>query len=251
PRGAEHAAYWRKTLEGLPPAPPLTGDLTPGPVRDNAGGFVRIALTEEVSRGVQELAVRCGATPFMVCTAAVRVLLHRLTGTTDVALGTVSAGRSSLALAHEVGLFANTVVLRTAYDPAAGFARLVEDCVRTALDAQEHEDHPFDQLVRDLDVPRQPGRNPLFDVLVETVISGTAETAAAGDGETVRHLRTEDKVSDFDLSFSFLIPPTGSSDATEVWVGHRADLFTRDAARALGERLHALLGELLEDPAAE
>ncbi|MEU6125558.1 condensation domain-containing protein, partial [Streptomyces sp. NPDC047123] len=255
PRGAEHAAYWRTALADLPPAPPLTGDLTPGPERANAGGFVRVALTDEVSRGVQELAVRCGATPFMVCTAAVRVLLHRLTGATDLALGTVSAGRTSLELAHEAGLFANTVVLRTPLDAGAGFTRLVEDCVRTALDAQEHEEYPFDQLVRDLGVPRRQGRNPLFDVLVETVISGTAETAGA-DGETVRHLRTEDQVSDFDLSFSFLIPPTGPADDTgtalagdtEVWVGHRSDLFSRAAAQRLGERLRTLLAALLAAP---
>ncbi|WP_316524277.1 amino acid adenylation domain-containing protein [Kitasatospora brasiliensis] len=249
-RGEEHAAYWRTALAGLPPAPALPGDRIPGPRRANAGAFARVGLGERVTDGVRALAVRGGATPFMVYTAAVRALLYRLTGAADLALGTVSAGRAAPELAHELGLFVNTVVLRTAIDPTAGFTRLVEDCVRTALDAAEHEEYPFDRLVRDLGLPRDQGRNPVFDVLVETVISGTGEASPADGGESVRHLRADEQVSDFDLSFSFLIPASGSAEEAEVWVGHRSDLFSREAATRLGERLRALLVALLDEPTA-
>ncbi|MET8628240.1 amino acid adenylation domain-containing protein [Kitasatospora sp. NPDC004669] len=249
PRGEQHAAFWRAALADLPPAPELPGDLVPGPRRGNEGGFARVALGQRVTDGVRALAVRTGATPFMVYTAAVRALLYRLTGAADLPLGTVSAGRATPDLAHETGLFVNTVVLRTALDPAAGFTQLVEACVRTALDAQEHEEYPFDRLVRDLGLPRDQGRNPLFDVLVETVVSGTGEDGRTG-GEVVRHLRADEQVSDFDLSFSFLIPQPGSAEEAEVWVGHRSDLFTRDGATRLGERLRTLLTEVLADPAA-
>ncbi|MBL1082719.1 amino acid adenylation domain-containing protein [Streptomyces actinomycinicus] len=249
-QGEEHARYWRAALADLPPAPALPGDLVPGPRRTNAGGFARVVLDERATEGVRALAVRTGATPFMVYTAAVRALLYRLTGAVDMSLGTVSAGRPTPDLAHEAGLFVNTVVLRTVLNPSAGFSRLVEDCVRTALDAQEHEEYPFDRLVRDLGLPRDQGRNPLFDVLVETVVSGTAGMAPSDGGETVHHLPADDQVSDFDLSFSFLIPPPASSECAEVWVGHRRDLFTWECATQLGERLGALLTELLAAPDA-
>ncbi|PKV84118.1 non-ribosomal peptide synthetase [Streptomyces sp. TLI_146] len=249
-RGEEHARYWRAALADLPPAPALPGDLVPGPRRTNAGGFARVALDERATEGVRALAVRTGATPFMVYTAAVRALLHRLTGAVDMPLGTVSAGRPTPDLAHEAGLFVNTVVLRTVLDPSAGFGRLVEECVRTSLDAQEHEEYPFDQLVRDLGLPRDQGRNPLFDVLVETVVAGDAGMAPTDGGEDVRHLPADDQVSDFDLSFGFLIPPPGSPERAEVWVGHRRDLFTRERATQLGERLRELLTELLAAPDA-
>ncbi|MBX7549178.1 amino acid adenylation domain-containing protein [Streptomyces sp. tea 10] len=249
-QGEEHARYWRAVLADPPSAPALPGDLVPGPRRTNAGGFARVVLDERTTDGVRALAVRSGATPFVVCTAAVRALLYRLTGTADMVLGTVSAGRPTPDLAYEAGLFVNTVVLRTVLDPSAGFGRLVEDCVRTSLDAQEHEEYPFDRLVRDLGLPRDQGRNPLFDVLVESVVSGTAGMAPSDGGETVHHLRAEDQVSDFDLSFSFLIPELGSSECAEVWVGHRRDLFTWERATQLGEQLRALLTELLAAPAA-
>ncbi|AYN37930.1 amino acid adenylation domain-containing protein [Streptomyces dangxiongensis] len=248
--GAAHSSYWRQTLGDLPPLPPLPADHTAGAVRDSAGGQARVPLDEELTGRLRAVAVRASATPFMVCVAAARVLLHRLTGLTDLPLGTVVAGRSAPGLAEEVGLFANTVVLRTALDPADSFAGLLERVRRTALDVQEHEEYPFDRIVEDLALPRTAGRNPLFDVLVETVMS-PAVTAGEGDGRrTARHLDEPPHVGDFDLSFGFQLPEPGTARPAEIRVGHRLDRFTAHSAARIGEQLREVLRAALDDPDA-
>ncbi|MBX7551999.1 amino acid adenylation domain-containing protein [Streptomyces sp. tea 10] len=246
--GAAHAAYWRQALAGLPVLAPLPADHAPGAVRGSAGGQARVALGEERTRELRALAVRAGTTPFMVCVAAARVLLHRLTGVADLPLGTVVAGRSQPRLAEEAGLFANTVVLRTVLDPAGTFTDLLDRVRRTALDVQEHEEYPFDRIVEDLAVRREPGRNPLFDVLVETVMSPTVE-AGTGDGRrTARHLDDPPEVSDFDLCLGFLIAEPGSGRPTEIRVGYRSDRYTARGAARIGERLREILDAVLREP---
>ncbi|MEU0052160.1 amino acid adenylation domain-containing protein [Streptomyces sp. NPDC006309] len=248
--GAAHSAYWRRTLGDLPPLPALPADHTPGAVRDSAGGQARVPLDEELTGRLRTVAVRASATPFMVCVAAARVLLHRLTGLADLPLGTVVAGRSAPGLAEEVGLFANTVVLRTALDPADSFTALLDRVRRTALDVQEHEEYPFDRIVEDLALLRTAGRNPLFDVLVETVMS-PAVTAGDGDGRrTARHLDEPPQVGDFDLSFGFQLPDPGTARTAEIRVGHRLDRFTAHSAARIGEQLREVLRAVLDDPDA-
>ncbi|MGR3937437.1 amino acid adenylation domain-containing protein [Streptomyces sp. BRA346] len=249
-RGEKHARFWRDALAGLPPTAALPVDHPPGRHRSNAGGLARIGLGERLTGDVRALSVRSGATAFMVYVAAVRVLLHRLGGAADLPLGTVVAGRGAARTADEVGLFVNTVVLRTPLAPDGSFADLLEAVRRTALDVQEHEEYPFDRVVDDLGIRREHGRNPLFDVLVETVLSGTISADAGGTGLTARHLRAAPEVCDFDLTFGFLIPEGDSGDPAEVWVGYRDDLFTARSAARFGEQLRELLQELVRDPHA-
>ncbi|MFC9756881.1 amino acid adenylation domain-containing protein [Streptomyces sp. NPDC056921] len=248
-RGEEHARYWKAALAGLGSAPALPSDRSPGPRRSNAGGSARIDLGERVTGAVRDLSVLSGATPFMVYVAAVRALLYRITGAADVPLGSVVAGRGTPDLAREVGLYVNTVVLRTGLDPQGSFKDLVDAVLQTALDAQEHEEFPFDRLVHELDLPREEGRNPLFDVLVETVISGTGQKSPVQEGQAARHLRMAEGASDFDLCFSFLTPESESAGTAEVSIGYRSDLFDARSAARIGEELRELLQLLLEDPA--
>ena len=75
----------------------------------------------------------------MAVHAALSVLLSRLAGTRDVAIGTPVAGRGEQALDDLVGMFVNTLVLRTDVEPSARFmpsrdisARRLSSSARTA-----------------------------------------------------------------------------------------------------------------------
>ncbi|MEV6731483.1 amino acid adenylation domain-containing protein [Streptomyces sp. NPDC051364] len=247
PAGAEHRAYWQERLAGLPEPLELPADRRRPAARSAAGGTVRLTLDPELTRALAELCRTNAATPFMGFTAALRVLLWRLCAQPDVLLGTVVAGRPDRRSAETVGLFANTVVLRTPVDPAGSFRELLAAVRTTAQEAMTHQEYPFEQLVEDLALPRDPSRNPVFDVLVETVLDDGAG-APGGTGPAVRHLDLEQPVSDFDLAFSFLDARAGAPG--ELWVGYTDDLFDRDSARRMGERLVHLLAGLLAGPDA-
>ncbi|MEV1086161.1 amino acid adenylation domain-containing protein, partial [Streptomyces sp. NPDC050211] len=247
PLGEAHRAYWAQALADLPEPLLLPTDRRRPAVRGFAGGKVRLPLPAELTDALAAACRDMAATPFMGVVAAVRVLLLRLCGQGDALLGTVVAGRTGRRAAGTVGLFANTVVLRTPVDADGSFRDLLAAVRATAQEAMAHEEYPFEQLVEDLRLPRDAGRNPLFDVLVETALSGTT-VAAGADAPGVRHLELDPPVSDFDLAFSFLEP--AADRPGELWVAYTDDLFDRASAERIGERLLTLLAGLLADPNA-
>ncbi|MFF5448560.1 amino acid adenylation domain-containing protein [Streptomyces sp. NPDC012888] len=246
PEGKAARAYWLDRLADLPEPLELPADRRRPATRSASGGTVRLTLDAGVAAALGALCRDQAATPFTGFTAAVRVLLWRLCGEPDALLGTVVAGRPDRRSAETVGLFANTVVLRTPVDTAGTFRQLLAAARTTAQEAVAHQEHPFEQLVEDLELPRDPSRNPVFDVLVETVLDDTV-TGPAG-GPAVRHLDLEQPVSDFDLSFAFRDARPGAP--AELWVGYADDLFDRSTAHRMGERLLHLLAGLLDAPDA-
>ncbi|MFH9819086.1 amino acid adenylation domain-containing protein [Streptomyces sp. NPDC017230] len=247
PRGEAHRAYWTRQLAGLPEPLELPADRRRRAGRDSTGGKVRLPLPAELTDALAAACRDAAATSFMGVVAAVRVLLLKLCGQGDALLGTIDAGRVGSRAAATVGLFANTVVLRTPVDPDRSFRELLAAVRTTAQEALDHAEYPFERLVEDLRLPRDASRNPLFDVLVETALSGTAVTGDA-TGPGVRHLELDPPVSDFDLAFSFL---EASRDRPgELWVAYTDDLFDRATAHRIGERLLTLLTGLLAAPDA-
>ena len=109
---------------------------------------------------------------FMLLAALVKVLIHRYSGETDISIGFPIAGREHRDLEGQIGLFANTLVLRSRLDDAQSFASLLEQIRLSAAAVYDHQDYPLDQLVQDLNPPRDPSRNPLFDIML--VLQNTA-----------------------------------------------------------------------------
>ena len=158
-------AYWTRTLGGELPLLDLPADRPRPAVRTSAGAVERFALPAPLTIGVHDLARREQATPFMVLLAAFTTLLHRYTGQTDVMVGTPIANRSRLETEGLIGLFANTLVLRTDLSGAPTFRELLRRVRTTALGTYAHQDTPFEKLVEVLQPARDMSRSPLFDVM--------------------------------------------------------------------------------------
>ncbi|MGI1850075.1 condensation domain-containing protein, partial [Rhodococcus sp. SJ] len=89
----QQLAYWRSTLADAPERLDLPSDRPRPAVASNAGAGQRFSIDAAVHAGIEELARDHGVTPFMVVHAALAVLLARLSGTRDIAIGTPVAGR--------------------------------------------------------------------------------------------------------------------------------------------------------------
>ncbi|GIJ29220.1 hypothetical protein Vqi01_43820 [Micromonospora qiuiae] len=198
--------FWKQALAGLPDEIGLPFD-RPRPVTPSyRGSLLDLHVDAEVHEGLIQLSRRAGATIFMVFHAAFAVLLSKLSGGTDIPIGTPVAGRGDEALDELVGFFVNTVVLRSDLSGNPTFEELltrVRDC---DLDALAHQEIPFEQLVRELNPVRAVGRNPLFQVsmtaqptdtrLALPGVRATGETRVFGVSRFDLHVNFDERYTD-------------------------------------------------------
>ncbi|MDS1115206.1 amino acid adenylation domain-containing protein [Gordonia westfalica] len=156
--------YWQRHLSGLPDLLALPTD-RPRPAKPRMrGGELHTEIEAELVERMRAVARSTGTTPFMVAHSVLALLLSRLGGTDDIAVGTPVAGRHHRDLVDLVGMFVGTVVLRTRIDPNSTFAELLSHVRTVDLDAFEHADVPFDRLVDALRPRRSAAHHPLFQV---------------------------------------------------------------------------------------
>ena len=158
-------AFWHRTLVDAPQTLPLPCDRPRPKEASYRGGVVPTALPTDLSDRLRRYAERTGTTPFMVLMTAFQVLLGRLSGRTDLVVGTPIANRRLPVLEDVVGFFANTLAFRGRWDDHDGFADLLSRTRTQALDAYHHQDLPFEVLVERLNPERALDRMPLVQAV--------------------------------------------------------------------------------------
>jgi amino acid adenylation domain-containing protein len=161
----QQAAYWKTTLSGAPALLELPTD-HPRPVRrDFAGGYVELALDEQLTAGLKDLSRRQGTTLYMTLLAGWAILLARLSGQQDVVIGSPVANRGRAEIENLIGFFVNTLALRLDLSGSPRVSELLEQTKAQSLAAQQHQDIPFEQVVELAQPVRSLAHSPLFQVM--------------------------------------------------------------------------------------
>ncbi|HWS88113.1 MAG TPA: amino acid adenylation domain-containing protein, partial [Pyrinomonadaceae bacterium] len=189
--------YWRKQLGGQLPVLELPAKARP-PVATHRGATVTKTLERQLSARLVELGQSHGATLYVTLLAAFNTLLWRYTGQTDLLVGTPVAGRNRLETEELIGLFVNTLVLRTDISGDPTFGELLGRVRETALEAQAHQDVPFEMLVEELQPERDLSRPPLFQVML--VVENIALTELQLEGVVSEELSVDSGTAKFDLT---------------------------------------------------
>src|SRR6185295_6668844 len=129
-------AFWRRELEGAPPALEMPTDRPRPSIESFRGASLPLAITGDLYRELAALARARGATPFMLLTAALAALLSRWTGQDDIVLGAPIANRPRPDLEGLIGMFVNTLALRVRLAEGS-FAAVLAAVRRTTLAAFE------------------------------------------------------------------------------------------------------------------
>ncbi|NWE17269.1 non-ribosomal peptide synthetase [Pseudomonas yamanorum] len=158
-------AYWQKQLGGEQPTLQLPADFPRPAMMSYRGARLDCVLAPELAAGLKHLAQREGVTLYMLLLASWQILMYRYTGQTDVRVGVAVANRSRAQTERLIGFFVNTQVLKTLVDGRAPFSQLLAQVKQTALQAQEFQDLPFEQLVELLQPERSLSHSPLFQVM--------------------------------------------------------------------------------------
>ena len=162
---AEQLSYWQRQLGGELPVLELPTDRPRPAVQSYRGARESMVLSEELTQQLKALSQREGCTLFMTLLAAFQVLLHRYTRQDDIVVGTVVAGRTRVEVEPLIGLFINSLVLRTDLSGDPSFRELLRRVREVTLGAYAHQDVPFEKLVEELQPERAAGRSPLFQVV--------------------------------------------------------------------------------------
>ncbi|WP_460365526.1 amino acid adenylation domain-containing protein, partial [Actinocorallia lasiicapitis] len=236
--GLEH---WTKTLAGMPDVLPLPTD-RPRPGRlSQRGAAVPVRIGAELRDRLAALGAERRASLFMVVQAAFAGLLTRLGAGEDVPIGTPVVHRPDPALDDLVGMFTDTLVLRTDTSGDPSFGALLDRVRAANLAAYTRQDVPFDRIVEALSPVRSLARHPLFQVMLTFLERpGPVELP----GVTVTALEPSGGTAKFDLSLSLAEEPDGLNGTLE----YSLDLFERATAERIAARLVRLLAAVAADP---
>ncbi|GIQ60982.1 hypothetical protein Flavo103_41180 [Flavobacterium collinsii] len=242
----ESEAYWLNIFSGdLPVLEIPTPKMRPK-VKTYAGDSITHSFTKETSNNLQSFSEQHQASLFMVLMAGINGLLSRYSNTRDLILGTPVAGREHSDLENQIGLYLNTLAIRTTFEETASFETLLETQKDTLLNAYSHQEYPLDNLVEELGLGRDTSRSALFDVLV--VLQNQQDLFASDqqiEGLTLTPYKGyQRKVSQFDLSFIF----SEKEGQLILHIEYNTDIYESEFVARLASHLETFLTEAIQNP---
>ncbi|HEU4964900.1 MAG TPA: amino acid adenylation domain-containing protein, partial [Bacilli bacterium] len=238
----QQLAYWRDKLQGELPVLQLPTDRPRPSVQTERGATYRFRLPRELMAQVERLARQQNATLYMTLLAAFDVLLHRYTGQEDLLVGSPVAARNRQGIEPLIGMFVNTLVFRNQVRGDVAFTDLLQQVRQTVLEANSHQDVPFEVLVGEVRTDRTRSVSPVFQTMF--VLQNTPMPALEQPGLQVEPLDVETGTAKFDLMWLM----TEGADEYQAALEYNTDLFDEATMRRMGEHLRMLLESIVEQP---
>jgi len=238
----EQLSYWRERLAGVPPALEMPVDRLRPAVQTHRGNNTVLVLPAALTARLRELSLKEGTSPFMTLLAGFQLLLSRLSGQDDVVVGSPSAGRSRIEVEGLIGLFLNTLVLRTDLAGEPTFHELLGRVKESVLGAYRYQAIPFERLLEELQPERQLSRAPIFQVLFNFV--SLSDLSLDLPGLQVEAVRLREPESKFD----FTLYVNELADSFQCNLVYNADLFDRERMAEMLRQLQFLLEQASADP---
>jgi tyrocidine synthetase III len=165
------------------------------------GAHVGFALDEKTVVQLKALAKKHNITLFMLLFSLYGLMLSKRSGKKNVVIGTPVSGRNVKEVQNMVGMFVNNLAIPLVIDAKQTISEFIQHSSEHLIQCFEHQGYPFEDLVNQLDLSREMGRNPLFDTLF------TLQTKALAQAKTNEELQispigAEISTSKFDLTLA-------------------------------------------------
>jgi len=241
-RRPESLAYWTKQLAGAPTMLDLPTDHLRRTVARMVGDVAEAHWPGRLAHDLTEFAREQRVTPFAVLLAGFAALLHRYSGSDDLLIGTAASNRDGVHGVDAIGLFVNTVVLRSRTSESMSFRALVTDTMDTIGGAQRHQEFPFESLVEALNPERDTSHHPLIQVMC--AIQNTHADGLRLGGVNAQAVPVHSASTKCDLGMTCAL----DRDAVRCWLEYDTDLFQPETAHRILEHTKRLLTAALAAP---
>ncbi|MFF5257218.1 amino acid adenylation domain-containing protein, partial [Streptomyces leeuwenhoekii] len=235
--------YWKKQLTGVDPRLTLPADRERPAVKTYHGAREVFRCPADLLERLRTVGARYDATLYMTLLAAYTVVLHRCTQQTDIAVGTVVANRNRSEVEGLIGFFANTLVMRTDLSDDPAFCELLTQVRKTALEAYDHQDVPFEAVVDALQAERSLAHSPVFQTMFVLQEARTGREDRLGELE-VLPVEFDVDTTKFDLTLDLRETPEGLDGTVE----YNTDLYDRETIRRFVGHYTTLLASVVADP---
>jgi len=193
-------AYWREQLCDPLPMLELPIDRPRGTDLHLRTARQPLEVPNTLFEALKDRSLQEGSTLFMTCLAAFKMLLYGYTGQEDLRVATLVANRTRREMEGVIGLFVNTVILRTSLGGNPTTREVLQRVRATALAAYTHQDLPFEELVRTLERERNLQRESLCQVMV--IWQNAMLRPLQFSAQRLRFLTMEQNVVEPDVAFT-------------------------------------------------
>lgn len=217
--------FWKTEFADGVPVLDLPTDFTRPAFKQNRGGIYSFSLDTELFKAVKRLSERTGTTLYSVILALFNVVLARLGNRTDLVIGTPVGGRQHAQLEKIPGMFVNMLPVRNYPEGAKSFIDFLHEVQAKNLHCFDHQSYPYEDLVESLQIARNTGRNPLFDVSFSYQNFERASLALAG--MSVEEMSGQHRIAKFDLT----LEATETATALNLNFEFSTELFTQQTIK--------------------
>ncbi|MGG1243184.1 amino acid adenylation domain-containing protein [Bacillus cabrialesii] len=235
-------AYWLNQFRDDIPVLDMPADYERPAIRDYEGESFEFVIPEHLKQRLRQMEENTGATLYMILLAAYSVLLSKYSGQEDIVVGTPSAGRTHLDVEAVVGMFVNTLVIRNHPAGRKTFDAYLNEVKENMLNVYKNQDYPLEELIQDLQLSKDPSRNPLFDTMF--VLQNLDHAELTFDSLELKPYQFHHPVAKFDLTLSI----QADQDNYHGLFEYSKKLFKKSRIEALSNDYLHILSVILEQP---
>jgi len=234
-------SYWEDQLQGIETLE-LPVDFNRPANQSNKGASHKCKLKAETTQQLRIMAQKEGTTLFMLLLTLYKSLLHIYTNQEDICVGVPVANRSENAISGLIGLFVNTLALRSTITPSTTFAELLTEVKQTVIDGYNHQDIPFEKVVDRVVKVRDQSQSPLIQTLFSLQSNDQGSDLRLGEAKiTFEEMATE--TSKFDLSLDIV----DVSEELQISFDYCTDLFNEETIIKMEGHFKGLIASVLKD----
>ena len=238
-------SYWKEKLSGYQTLELLTDYARPSQI-DYRGAHHNFTLNKKMSERLRVLALTNSVTLNSVALTSIIILLNKYTGQDDIVTGSIIANRHHRQTKDLIGFFTNTLACRTLLDKSQSFEALIQQVHQDQIEAQLHQDLPFEKLVNELGVERDSSRHPIFQVMF--TVDGSGYQNKISDPQKEYFKPYEGEASSEVAKFDITINIDDRNDELEGGISYATSLFKKETIERFAGHYIYLLEELLANP---